>query len=312
MSNVQPQEAEGNRHLQQAIDAWERLVEEYPKVAEYRMDLAQAHTKMACRLESSAADQSRRLHQRAIKLRERLSEEKPGSRRGDSYLADLATAHADFGNSLDRAGAAKEAVPHLEEAIRLMEQVVARSPNAIGFRQQLAELLNGLAGSLGKRGRTADGLKPQEKATRIRQELARECPTVPGIQMDLAGSECNLGLFLIDEDREEEAIACFRRAEARLVAALKVTGPHSGGERFLRNVHYAWAHALGRLGRMDEALPHLRASGHAGKHDEEEFRETMAEDAAIQARKRQRTSSRGRPSPSPEKNDKLKSRDPPN
>jgi len=159
---------------------------------------------------------------------------------------DLPEAENNLGDDLRRIGRPQEAIPHLERALRL--------------RPRFAEAHNNLGVALMMTGRAAAGIAEFEESLRLK----------PGEPM----TQYNLGLALASNDRPGDAIAHFEQAvrlqpdypdaELSWGVALKLTGrfpeavPHF--ERALQltpespNAHTLYGRALADAGRLDEAI----------------------------------------------------------
>ncbi|HEX7134064.1 MAG TPA: tetratricopeptide repeat protein, partial [Iamia sp.] len=112
----------------------------------------------------------------------------------------------------------EEAVPPLEEAVRLRRQLAAENP---AFVPDLATALNNRGIRYGEVGRSVEAVAPLEEAVRLRRQLAAGNPAFVS---DLASALNNLGGCYSELGRGEEAVAPAEES-VRLRRALAAENP---------------------------------------------------------------------------------------
>ncbi|WP_328995989.1 tetratricopeptide repeat protein [Kribbella sp. NBC_01245] len=160
--------------------------------------------------------------------------------------ADVAATGIDQAATLRRWGRRAEALPPVEEAVRLYRELAADNP---GFVPALATALNNLGIRFAELGRHAEALPPVEEAVRLRRPLAADNPAfVP----DLATALNNLGNCYAELGRHAEALPPVEEA-VRLGRPLAADNPAFVPDlaKALNNLGNRYA----ELGRRAEALP---------------------------------------------------------
>jgi tetratricopeptide (TPR) repeat protein len=93
-----------------------------------------------------------------------------------------------------------------------LEQLIARSPSAPGYRLKLARIQDKLGQLLMAAGRLSAATEACRQAIAIQEKLAREFPAVPGHRGDLAGYHNTLATMLRRAGQIGQAKTAFNRA----------------------------------------------------------------------------------------------------
>ena len=181
---------------EQARDIWQKLVDQFPTVPDYQIDLASSHSNLGVLLkdlgETSAA---RSAYEQARDIRQKLVTQFPAV---PEYQNHLAKSHGNLGllqNALGDFAAARTAC---EQARDIQQKLVEQFPAVPEYQNDLASSHGYLGILLKNLGETSAARTSYQQARDIRQKLVEQFPAVPEYQRSLADSHHNLGLLLYD------------------------------------------------------------------------------------------------------------------
>jgi tetratricopeptide (TPR) repeat protein len=129
-----------------------------------------------------------------------------------------------------------------------------------GYRQELAQSRNNLAGLLHDRGQPADAQAAVQKALALQEQLAADFPAVPLYRTELAGSRVNIGNLLRAGGQAEKALDWYAKGIATLEGVLRESKGDAVARLFLRNAHAGRAQALMDLRRCGAAAADWEAA----------------------------------------------------
>ena len=228
--------------LRQSIVILDPLVEEYPAVHEYRMQLAASNLDLARQLaQTGRTRESETAFRRVIENYEKLLLEVPGSSNYRSYLSQC---HQAMGQLLLSAGRTKEADVHSRQAVTLWEdsegwaargdilraqekldEAISCYRKALELDSKNASALYRLGSALNKHGRVDEAIACHKKLIELDPKSA--------------SGHIGLGHALKAQGNIDQAIVCFRTAVA--------LDPHRG------NSHHDLGSLLRTSGKLDEA-----------------------------------------------------------
>ncbi len=169
----------------------EALVNEFPKVSEYRKDLADGHGQLGLVLHSTGQLlETERAWRRAAELLEALVAEFPDV---PQYEGDLANEYGDLANLLHDTGRLADAERAHRRASDLNEGLTAEFPKVPEYRRNLATNQNNLAILLFATGQVAEAERAYRRSSDLREALVAEFPKVPEYREELAVSQNSLG-----------------------------------------------------------------------------------------------------------------------
>jgi serine/threonine-protein kinase len=153
------------------------------------------------------------------------------------------------------------AVEHLRRAIRLQEELLRSTPDAVHYRRDQANSSALLATSLGRLGRVAEGFEAGRRAIDLFARLAADYPTIPEYRFQVAASHHNLATALAENGRFETARGEFLLAIEALGALIRREPGNPAYVRDMANSHM-WLGSVERsLRRYDESARQItRAS----------------------------------------------------
>jgi serine/threonine-protein kinase len=174
--------------------------------------------------------------------------------------ADLAIDHEAIGYILARMNQPSESVRSYQEAVAIMEQVVAENPEVDEYQRLLASMEVGLAFRRRLAGEFDEAFRLYQKSRGLLERLVERNPSVIGFRSDLAWCYTDMGSMLTEDRRAREALPWLRKA-GEIIRRLAVEQPSVAGfQRLLA------ANCL-HLGRMpadvmptSDALDNLRGA----------------------------------------------------
>jgi serine/threonine protein kinase len=244
---------EAEAAYKKALGLGEKLVDDVPDNPKYRRELAGAYNSVGLlrKIQGRLAEAEAVLR-KAVKLLEKVVAD---FRDVPAYQLELGNSQVNLGHCLREQRQPAEALPWYERGIALLKPMAKRHERGVTGDNARRCLRNGLWG----RAETLDDLKRPAEAL---NDWARAVELSPPAERLLvlrgqAGRHVNYGNRLCGEQRQVDALAWYDRALAILEALHKGQGAEDPTtRRFLRNAHGCRAHALDRLKRHAEALPH--------------------------------------------------------
>ncbi|QEH31955.1 Serine/threonine-protein kinase pkn5 [Aquisphaera giovannonii] len=200
--------------------------------------------------ETGRGEQAEERFRRAIALYDQALAARPGDASLREAQAEAWHRYADhffLGGRMERSGE-----PYAK-AVALREQLSAQHPGEPRYRLGLSRSLNGVGISTRDRDTRYSAFR---RSLELRLDLAREIPDDPDLLHGLCESFLNMGNFLADLGRREQALELARRAIDYGMAACALR-PHD--VEFAADLSGAFAAAessSGVLGRAGDALRH--------------------------------------------------------
>jgi tetratricopeptide (TPR) repeat protein len=149
-----------------------------------------------------------------------------------------------------------EAEPHYQQAIELMERVIAKYPNRFGCRSQLADSLGNLGLLYFRTGRTAQAEKSFRRADALLDELMREDPNHLIYSLSRAAVAMNWGSLAVSAGRPKEVVSRCERAVGWSETVFRAEPNMAMARSMVFNARGNLALACENAGRFKEALPH--------------------------------------------------------
>jgi tetratricopeptide (TPR) repeat protein len=237
-----------------AVPLQERLVREYPHVAEYRFDLAfsynhwgnhyrdLSYTPKAKEVRRKAED----CYRKAIALRQGLVDEYPGI---PDYRRDLAITCLNQAFLHRRFGEWTKAETYYQQALPLLERLAREHPDVPGYRMALGRNYMSRASALTSMRRYAEAEESVQKAIGLQKQLVHGHAEMIEHICDLCLSYRNLGDLCVDTRRIAEAESAYQKV-LELNAEIEKRFP--GVSHYQRNSedsylnHIAWKLATHR------------------------------------------------------------------
>jgi tetratricopeptide (TPR) repeat protein/tRNA A-37 threonylcarbamoyl transferase component Bud32 len=173
------------------LDYLDQLVQQFPKRAEYRRDLATGYNNLANLLKESARPaEAEKFYDKALALRRELAKAAPGS---PEAVKELAGTWNNRGLALQALGRLKEAEKSLQAGEKLLAALVQHVRREPANRQEWAHSLDNLA--LVQQARELPGRAEINllQARDLLQELVKQKPAIPDYRYDLAHCLQHLG-----------------------------------------------------------------------------------------------------------------------
>jgi tetratricopeptide (TPR) repeat protein/tRNA A-37 threonylcarbamoyl transferase component Bud32 len=195
---------------QESLSIYQVLADAYPKVSNFKSDLADCHHKIGNLLsESGYPVEALRACQLALLIRQKLADAESTETR---FRSNLAASHNSIGILLSESDHPAEALKAFESALSIQQKLADVYPSVSEFQRYLAIVHNSIGVLLSNTGHPAEALKAHESALLIRQKLADANPAVTQFQSDLATSHNNIGNLLSESDHPAEALKAFESA----------------------------------------------------------------------------------------------------
>jgi serine/threonine protein kinase len=229
-----------NEPMRRAAELLERLVDEFPKVPEYRHLLA-------CCLRDGPESW------RGVELLRELVKEFP---RVPDYRLDLCETLGALGPP--HRGEAKEKRKRLEEAIALSRPLVDLYPNVPEYTAAHARYLDRFGLVLFDAGELDAAAQAHRKALDLQNKLVKQCPDVLSYTFWQCLMERALGRTLSERGKLTEGRALLESSIARAEALGKKDSRLVGVRPFLGMAYRDLARALSRAGKPEQAAEALR------------------------------------------------------
>jgi serine/threonine protein kinase/tetratricopeptide (TPR) repeat protein len=245
-------------------DIFARLADEHPDVPDYRSHLAESHTRLGEMCfpdrETEAVAEFRtaiKFHRTAIKLQQRLADERPDI---PDYRQRLAGSHQGLGEVLQSQSKRVEAEAHYRLAIEGFRRLADEHPDVPMYRSRLARSRTSLANLLFNHGKKAEAEAECRAALKEQQRLTNEDPNVPMYRFELAENRKSLGEMRSDAGMSSEAQAEYRAA-IKEYRRLADEHPNVPDYRIgLGCCHHQLGMELAAMGKQTEAECELRAA----------------------------------------------------
>jgi serine/threonine protein kinase len=172
-----------------AVATAEALVNDFPSVAAYRLELAKDCEFLGDRLAGREDDEAEKALRKSL---DHLAALKQDHSRDVEYRDVLASAWKSLGAFLIYRDRLSEAEDACRTGLEIREALAAELPDIPRYQQNLAGSLNNLSIVYRKLGRTKEWEEHLRKAIAIMERTAERYPEVPGYRHDLALSKHNL------------------------------------------------------------------------------------------------------------------------
>jgi serine/threonine-protein kinase len=236
---------------EKALALRERLVRADPDNDKYLASLEASHTNLGgLYLYAGRSALAEKEYQQARDLSKRLAEKHPDS---PEHQSDLAGTHYNLGFYYDRAGQAAKAESAFKEALLVEERLAAEHPTVLKYQERAATTQNMLGGLYRQRKRFAEAGALYEKSLAIREKLFQAHPEASDVAVELGGTYCNRGFFLVDLHDYKAATESFHRAAQILEGVLGKNERDYSARRYLLNVRRGLASVCMARGLKDEA-----------------------------------------------------------
>jgi tetratricopeptide (TPR) repeat protein len=242
----------------------EQLVEEYPKVPEYRHLLACCYRDTPLNRFGRFVSVTQTNSDRAISLLRKLVADFP---KAPDYRLDLCEALARPGRQprpAERSGNAARR-KRLEESVTLSNQLVLQYPNVPDYAAAHARHLDGLTIALFQESRFVEAEKVQRKAVLAQKKLVKQYPEVTGYSFWLGLMERTMGRVLGELGQLKEARDRLESATKRVEALWKKDARLGGARPFLGMAYRDLAYVLTKSGESTLAAAALQKADEFGK-----------------------------------------------
>ncbi|MFI5461679.1 MAG: tetratricopeptide repeat protein, partial [Isosphaerales bacterium] len=194
-----------------AAEIQEPLVTEFPKVPEYRKELANSYGSLAKVLrDTGRLEEAERTGNRALELWETLAAEFP---KVHDYRGGVALSYNFLGIRLRERSQFVEAERSIRRAIALEEALVTEFPKVPDYRDDLAGFYSNLGILFFQMRNPAEAERAWHRAIELQEAVSAEFSRDPKYRQDLAFNHSNLGaLFSRVRSRFVEAERALRRS----------------------------------------------------------------------------------------------------
>jgi serine/threonine-protein kinase len=207
--------ADALRVLQEAAALFRDLMSRYPDNTHFPHRVAQCETQIGLIQTMTDRDRALESYQRALELLEPMPRARPADR---GLRSQLVAVRGNIANLLGAMGRSTEATQMLENALAVLEGLVADEPSEPRYRQQLGATLNNLALWSNDPARA---LAFHQRAAAVRERLIEENPANAFWRRDLGNSyrhkgalETMLGRRPAGRQTLEKALVHLRKAVA--------------------------------------------------------------------------------------------------
>jgi tetratricopeptide (TPR) repeat protein len=203
----------GATSFQNAVDILDRLMAQYPEVADYGLELANTYRYLAWPYRDNGnLDMAEELMRRAISLLAKLGRQFPANRR--SCQSEMLWCHKDLGVILSRAGRVGEAEQAYRDALAIADELPPATPQSETYHWDLfqkADTRSYLGDLLNQAGRTTETIREWQESVPLWEKLAA-ASNEPPHHWNLATRLDSLGDLLSECNRVEEAEEYYSKA----------------------------------------------------------------------------------------------------
>jgi tetratricopeptide (TPR) repeat protein len=198
--------AEAEGPLLRARDILEPLVAEHADEVEYQVDLADCYNNLgALWLDTSRLDRAEEAHGKSLTIRRRLADEHPGVA---GFRHQLAASHNNLARVYQNSKRSERAEAEYKEALALWDGLRHDHPGVTEYQRTVGVCHDNLGWLyLTHLGQPSQAETSFREAHKVREKLAREHPSLPGFQTDLADTYRRLGLVAERLGRPDESEA---------------------------------------------------------------------------------------------------------
>ncbi len=288
-----------------AVQVAEKLMEDFPKVPDYRAALVNARNVLASQLTGRQPDEAEKILRRNLQMVDdafnlegiyrglvcvfqqtrHLAEAEEASRQALKYAEQMAV-EAPAANWVQYALAndlrilagllaanqrPAEAEEYQRRGILIREKLATDFPAGPDYRHSLANAQVDHAGVLKQLGRTAEAEKAYRRAVHLYEKLAADFPTIPWYRQTAFDQRLNLGQFLKEGGRLQDALQVYGDVGpflAKLPADFPSRLKHWEG---LVRTHVELGRLLAKSGKTEEAEAAYRRAAEIQEKLEKEF-----------------------------------------
>jgi tetratricopeptide (TPR) repeat protein len=243
--------AEALTWLDKNVAIFQRLFDEHPDDVGIRIELARGLSNLGiiCSQIADHTAEAEDLFGRAAPHYEFMTRNHPAESQPDRIV--LANFHNNLGYIHVKFGRLSDAIEDFRRAVDHYDALLATGPQSPEVRHEFSVVLFNLGTICDTANRRAEAKVPYERAKALQEPLVAERPGVPRFRFDLAKTEINLAVHLIETGRE--------RSQARLMLET--------AKGILERLNHDHPNIVGYLGPLAETLAGLgkidRESGHA-------------------------------------------------
>jgi serine/threonine protein kinase/tetratricopeptide (TPR) repeat protein len=155
-------------------------------------------------------------------------------------------------------GRKEQAINALQSALDEYRKLADDFPAGPGYREELANSHNSLAGPLYELGKLAEAENQSRQALALRAKLAADFPSEPAHRRHLGHTHTNLALVLIDQEKRVEVEEHYRQAVAIYTKLVADFPDEPGGREDLALAQTSLGRLLAVIGKNAEGEDHLR------------------------------------------------------
>ncbi len=156
---------EAQEHLNQAMILCRKLVEDYPALPDYRLELANVATELAHFLAKNDPALAEKTYREGVEAIARLADKQPPD---PSHLYALGRVYCQMAENFMDHKKWHDARPAFEESVRYFRKALDLRPQNPGYRQDLLDTINDLSFILLKLGETTKAAEAAEELPRLR------------------------------------------------------------------------------------------------------------------------------------------------
>ena len=240
------------RDFLEAIDRLEKSTAESPNKFNGRSVLAGLYQRFAMfHFRQRNDDEATDWVAKSLKLRRQILEEQTDS---IDELTGLSDSLSLLSQCERRRGRLEEARQASEESVQISRALTQSHPQLVSFKSNFAV-------SLGNLGIIHQVLRDfpkcnelNEEAIRTLEEVVQDQPAVKSYLFQLATAQSNHGNSLLRQEKLQEALTWYERANASLASYLTTLPDDPRARKIIRNNHWGRADAYVALGQFDNAV----------------------------------------------------------
>jgi tetratricopeptide (TPR) repeat protein len=244
--------AEALAAFEEALGIQEKLVADYPIIADYRRELGMSYNNQGILLHRLGRRQEAlAAFGKGIDIKAKLAADSPTI---PEYRRNLAGSYLNQANLLRDLGRHADAEAASRAAVGAYQRLVQDFPAIPDYRLEWAVAQGNHGIMLFGLRRLGAALAATESAVHLLEKLVADFPTVPAYALELGKSSTHLGEFLLLDGRPKAALGWYAKAITALEPMVARDARQALARRALRIAFQARARALTKLTRYAEAL----------------------------------------------------------
>jgi tetratricopeptide (TPR) repeat protein len=230
---------EGEDEFRQGLQSYEKLMADFPGLADYASGSAATLNDLALALQTEERlPEARQMVQKAITLQRKALEVEPSNPQYRQFLGNHYSLLSEIALAQDNAGSvAKEAEDACRQALQVYKKLVADFPAVRDYRKSLGAGHNRLGILLHETGRPKEAEDACRQALQVYEKLAADFPALPEYASGSAATLHVLAQALQAEKRLPDARQMVQKAIVLQDKALAVEPGNPQYRQFLGN-HY--------------------------------------------------------------------------